>query len=95
MLRAQATLTAGPNQWRYSPGAKVRAIVFARLESPSQLTARTFSSLAERGWARVTIDACARIKDPEKAANARTPEAEAVRLARDTGIGIVVLGLVQ
>lgn len=95
MLRAQATLTAGPNQWRYSPGAKVRAILFARVESPNQLTARTFASLAERGWARVTIDACARVTNLQKANELRTPEGEAFRLARDTGIGIVVLGLVQ
>ena len=95
MLRAQATLTAGPNQWRYAPGAKVRAILYARVESPKQLTARTFSILAERGWARVSIDACARVTNLENITGSYTAEAEAARLARDTGFGIVVLGLVQ
>jgi hypothetical protein len=96
MLRAQATLTAGPNQWRFPPGAKVRAVVFARVDSPSKLNAKTFRSLADRGWSHVSIDACAAVPDPARVAAEYTPEAEACRLALgEIGIGIVVLGLVQ
>ena len=95
MLRAQATLTAGPNQWRYAPGAKVRAVLFARVDSPSKLDANTFRSLAERGWSHVTIDAYAPVDDPDKVMAKHSPEAEACRLALSAGIAIVVLGLVQ
>jgi hypothetical protein len=95
MLCARATLTAGPKHDRYSRGAAVRAVVFARVQSPDELKAASFKSLKRRGWSKMTIDGYATLADDHAFPQPHSPEAEAFRNALDSGIGIVVLGLVQ
>jgi hypothetical protein len=95
MLCARATLYAGPKQARYSRGARVRAMVFAQVESPDELKASAFRSLRHRGWTRITIDGYTRLADDHAFASSHSAEAEAFQAARESGFGIVVLGLVQ
>lgn len=95
MLCARATLTAGDKQRRYPAGTRVRAVVFAKVESPEQLQASTFRSVAERGWSQMTIDGSAILADDHVFPNYHSEEAVAFRGALDTGLSIVVLGLVQ
>lgn len=95
MLCARATLFAGPKHARYSRGAAVRAMVFADVASPDELKAASFRSLKRRGWSKMTIDGYATLADDHAFPNSSSAEAEAFQAARESGIGIVVLGLVQ
>jgi hypothetical protein len=96
MLCARATLTAGPRHKRYKAGTAVRAMVFAKAaQHPDDLQGDAFKGLAARGWKRMTIDGHKLLPDDYPFSAENAPEAEAFRAALDTGIGIVVLGLVQ
>ncbi|MEO8160462.1 MAG: hypothetical protein ABI588_03510 [Arenimonas sp.] len=95
MLCARATLTAGPRHQRYSRGATVRAVIFAQVGSPDELQVDSFKSLKKRGWAKMSIDGYATLADDHAFPLPHSPEAEAFRAALESGIGIVVLGLVQ
>ena len=95
MLCARATLVAGPKHLRYSRGTTVRAMVFAAVASPEELKAASFSSLKQRGWSKMTIDGYASLADDHAFPSAHSAEAQAFQAARESGIGIVVLGTVQ
>jgi hypothetical protein len=95
MICARATLTAGPLQERYSRGANVRAVVFAKVASAEELKAKSFRTLAFKGWTRVRIDSVTVLADDHQFAQPYSAEAEAFRAALDSGLSIMVLGLVQ
>ena len=96
MLCARATLTAGPLHKRYKAGTAVRAVVFAKEAThPDELQGEAFKGLAARGWKRMTIDGHKLLPDDHEFPAGAAPDAEAFRHALDTGIGIVVIGLVQ
>lgn len=95
MLCARATLTAGPSHKRYAPGTKVRALIFATVDSMEEFRDESLAPLAKRGWKRVTIDGNKKLADDHPFRNPDSDEAEAFRAAQDSGLGIVVLGVLQ
>jgi len=95
MLCARATLVAGSGHARYPRGTTVRAVVFADCLTPDELKEFSFSPLKQRGWSRMIIDGYAKLANNHAFATAHSAEAQAFRAARESGIGIVVLGTVQ
>ena len=96
MLCARATLTAGPTHKRYKAGTAVRAVVFMKgLEKPRDLQGEAFKPIAARGWKRITIDGHKLLPDDLEFDAPEAEDAVAYRAAMETGIAIVVLGLVQ
>ena len=96
MLCARATLTAGPRHKRYKAGTVVNAVLFSRAAAhPDELEGEALKPLAARGWKRITITGHKQVAEDYQFAAEEAAEAQAFRAALDTGLGVVVLGLVQ
>ena len=96
MLCANAILTAGPKHKRYPAGTAVRAVIFMKaIEHPNDLKNDDFKPIGARGWKRMTISGHKLLPNDHAFSAPESEEAVAFRAALDSGIGIVVLGLVQ
>jgi hypothetical protein len=97
MLCARATLIAGPTHQRYEPGAAVRALVFARhLLHPQELKGNAqLKAIGKRGWTLISFNGHKVLPDNHHFDPPDSPEAQAFRTAKDSGIGILVIGPVK
>ena len=72
------------------------ALVFMKaIDHPNELKNDAFVPIAARGWKRITISGHKVLPNDHKFTAPDAEEAKAFQAALDSGVGIVVLGLVQ
>jgi hypothetical protein len=96
MLCANCTLTAGPRHKRYTPGSVVQAVIFVKsIRHPDELQGELLKPIVARGWKRITMRGHTVLDDDHQFNAPDSAQSQAFQLARENGIGIAVLGVVQ